>query len=704
MAKITKTFQYGKHTVTLETGEVARQASGAVIVKMDDTVLLVTAVAAKSAREGQDFFPLTVDYQEKFYAGGRIPGGFFKREGRATEKETLISRLIDRPIRPLFPEDYKNEVQIIATVMSMNPDIDGDIAALIGASAALSLAGTPFNGPIGAAKVGYKNGEYILNPTVTDLKDSQLELVVAGTANAVLMVESEAALLSEEVMLGAVTFGHREMQKVINAINELTVEAGTKPSAWVAPAKNTALINALKEAVGTQLAGAFQVRDKLQRRDAISAIKKDVLESLAGRVASEGWNAAELAKEFGELEYRTMRDSVLDTKVRIDGRALDTVRPISVQAGVLPRTHGSALFTRGETQAIVVTTLGTARDGQVIDAVSGEYKENFLFHYNFPPYSVGECGRFGAPKRREIGHGRLAKRGVLAVMPSLEEFPYTIRVVSEITESNGSSSMASVCGSSLALMDAGVPVKAPVAGIAMGLVKEDDRFVVLSDILGDEDHLGDMDFKVAGTAEGVSALQMDIKIEGITEEIMKQALQQAKAGRLHILGEMSKALTTPRQELSDYAPRLLTIKIHPDKIREVIGKGGSTIQAITKETGTQIDIQDDGTIIIASVNAIAAQAAKSRIEQITSDVEPGRIYEGKVAKIMDFGAFVTILPGKDGLVHVSQISSERVERVGDKLKEGDVVRVKVLEVDKQGRIRLSIKAVEEGEGVQASAE
>ncbi|WP_115528397.1 MULTISPECIES: polyribonucleotide nucleotidyltransferase [Xanthomonas] len=704
MAKITKTFQYGKHTVTLETGEVARQASGAVIVKMDDTVLLVTAVAAKTAREGQDFFPLTVDYQEKFYAGGRIPGGFFKREGRATEKETLISRLIDRPIRPLFPEDYKNEVQIIATVMSMNPDIDGDIAALIGASAALSLAGTPFNGPIGAAKVGYKNGEYILNPTIAELKDSQLELVVAGTANAVLMVESEAELLSEEVMLGAVTFGHRELQKVINAINELTVEAGTKPSTWVAPAKNTALINALKEAVGTQLASAFQVRDKLQRRDAISAIKKDVMESLAGRVASEGWNTAELSKEFGELEYHTMRDSVLDTKVRIDGRALDTVRPIAVQAGVLPRTHGSALFTRGETQAIVVTTLGTARDGQVIDAVSGEYKENFLFHYNFPPYSVGECGRFGAPKRREIGHGRLAKRGVLAVMPSLEEFPYTIRVVSEITESNGSSSMASVCGSSLALMDAGVPIKAPVAGIAMGLVKENDRFVVLSDILGDEDHLGDMDFKVAGTAEGVSALQMDIKIEGITEEIMKQALQQAKAGRLHILGEMAHALTTPRLELSDYAPRLLTIKIHPDKIREVIGKGGSTIQAITKETGTQIDIQDDGTIIIASVNAIAAQAAKSRIEQITSDVEPGRIYEGKVAKIMDFGAFVTILPGKDGLVHVSQISSERVEKVGDKLKEGDLVRVKVLEVDKQGRIRLSIKAVEEGEGVPPSAE
>jgi len=701
VAKITKTFQYGKHTVTLETGEVARQASGAVIVKMDDTVLLVTAVAAKSAREGQDFFPLTVDYQEKFYAGGRIPGGFFKREGRATEKETLISRLIDRPIRPLFPEDYKNEVQIIATVMSLNPDVDGDIPALIGASAALALAGTPFMGPIGAAKVGYKNGEYILNPTVSELADSQLELVVAGTSNAVLMVESEAALLSEEVMLGAVTFGHREMQKVINAINELTVEAGTKPSTWEAPAKNDALISALKEAIGPRLGEAFQVRDKLQRRDAISAIKKDVFEALAGRVAAEGWNPAELSKEFGELEYRTMRDSVLDTKVRIDGRALDTVRPITVKTGVLPRTHGSSLFTRGETQAIVTITLGTARDGQVIDAVAGEYKENFLFHYNFPPFSVGECGRMMGPKRREIGHGRLAKRGVLAVMPSLESFPYTIRVVSEITESNGSSSMASVCGSSLALMDAGVPVKAPVAGIAMGLVKEGERFVVLSDILGDEDHLGDMDFKVAGTAEGISALQMDIKIEGITEEIMKQALQQAKAGRLHILGEMAHGLTAPREELSDYAPRLLTIKIHPDKIREVIGKGGSTIQAITKETGTQIDIQDDGTIVIASVNAIAAQAAKARIEQITSDVEPGRIYEGKVAKIMDFGAFVTILPGKDGLVHVSQISSDRVEKVGDVLKEGDVVKVKVLEVDKQGRIRLSMKAVEEGDAISA---
>ena len=701
MAKITKTFQYGKHTVTLETGEIARQAGGAVIVKFDDTVLLVTAVAAKSARDGQDFFPLTVDYQEKFYAGGRIPGGFFKREGRATEKETLISRLIDRPLRPLFPEEFRNEVQVIATVMSLNPEIDGDIPALIGASAAVALTGAPFNGPIGAAKVGYINGEYVLNPTVSELKDSKLELVVAGTSNAVLMVESEADQLSEEVMLGAVMFGHREMQKVINIINELTVEAGTKSWDWAAPAKNEALIAALKEAVGTQLAQAFQIHNKLQRRDAIAAIKKDVLQSLAGRAEADGWSTAELSKEFGELEYQTMRGSVLTTKVRIDGRALDTVRPITSKVSVLPRTHGSALFTRGETQAIVVTTLGTARDGQVIDAVSGEYKDNFLFHYNFPPYSVGEAGRMMGPKRREIGHGRLAKRGVLAVMPTLEEFPYTIRVVSEITESNGSSSMASVCGSSLSLMDAGVPIKAPVAGIAMGLVKEGNDFVVLSDILGDEDHLGDMDFKVAGTSNGVSALQMDIKIEGITEEIMKKALDQAKAGRLHILGEMAHALTTPRQELSEFAPRLLTIKIHPDKIREVIGKGGATIQGITKETGTQIDIQDDGTIVIASVNAAAAQAAKARIEQITSDVEPGRIYEGKVAKIMDFGAFVTILPGKDGLVHVSQISSERVEKVSDKLKEGDVVKVKVLEVDKQGRIRLSIKAVEEGEGVPA---
>ncbi|HTM71588.1 MAG TPA: polyribonucleotide nucleotidyltransferase, partial [Luteimonas sp.] len=652
MAKITKTFQYGNHEVTLETGEIARQAGGAVMVKCDGTVLLVTAVAAKSQREGQDFFPLTVDYQEKFYAGGRIPGGFFKREGRQTEKETLISRLIDRPIRPLFPEDYKNEVQIIATVMSLNPEIDGDVLALIGASAALSLAGTPFMGPIGAAKVGYKDGQYLLNPTVSELKDSQLELVVAGTSNAVLMVESEADELSEDVMLGAVMFGHRALQVAINAINDLTVEAGTKVSSWQAPEKNAGMIGALKEAVGGRLSEAFQVRDKLQRRDAISALKKDVMQSLAGRAEAEGWAAGEMSKEFGELEYQTMRNAVLDTKVRIDGRALDTVRPIASKVGILPRVHGSALFTRGETQAIVAVTLGTARDGQVIDAVAGEYKEHFLFHYNFPPYSVGEAGRMMGPKRREIGHGRLAKRGVLAVMPTMEAFPYTIRVVSEITESNGSSSMASVCGSSLALMDAGVPVKAPVAGIAMGLVLEGDKYVVLSDILGDEDHLGDMDFKVAGTSNGISALQMDIKIQGITEDIMKTALAQAKQGRMHILGEMANALTAPRPELSDFAPRLITIKIHPDKIREVIGKGGSVIQAITKETGTQIDIQDDGTITIASVNAAAGQAAKSRIEQITSDVEPGRIYEGKVAKLMDFGAFVTISPGKDGLVHV----------------------------------------------------
>ena len=699
MAKVSKSFQYGKHTVTLETGEIARQAGGAVMVSCEGTMVLVSAVATKTQREGQDFFPLTVDYQEKFYAGGRIPGGFFKREGRQTEKETLISRLIDRPIRPLFPEEFKNEVQVVATVMSMNPEVDGDILALLGASAAVAMTGAPFQGPIGAAKVGYKDGQYLLNPMVSELADSDLELVVAGTKGAVLMVESEAKELSEDVMLGAVMFGHQQMQVAIDAINALVSEAGRPKWDWQAPAKNAAMIDALKTAIGDRLGAAFSVRDKLERKDAISALKKDVIAKLAPQIEANAWSPAEASKEFGELEYQTLRDSVLATKVRIDGRALDTVRPIASKVGILPRVHGSALFTRGETQAIVAVTLGTARDGQIIDAVSGEYKEHFLFHYNFPPYSVGEAGRMMGPKRREIGHGRLAKRGVLAVMPSMEAFPYTIRVVSEITESNGSSSMASVCGSSLALMDAGVPVKAPVAGIAMGLVKEGGDFVVLSDILGDEDHLGDMDFKVAGTSNGISALQMDIKIQGITEEIMKVALAQAKQGRLHILGEMAHALTTPRGELSEFAPRLLTMKVHPDKIREVIGKGGSTIQAITKETGTQIDIQDDGTIVIASVNAAAAQAAKARIEQITSDVEPGAIYEGKVVKLMDFGAFVTILPGKDGLVHVSQISNERVEKVSDKLKEGDLVKVKVLEVDKQGRIRLSMKAVEEGEGV-----
>jgi polyribonucleotide nucleotidyltransferase len=701
VAKVTKTFQYGNHQVTLETGEIARQASGAVIVRMGDTVLLVTAVANKNLREGLDFFPLTVDYQEKFYAGGRIPGGFFKREGRLTEKETLISRLIDRPIRPLFPDGFRHETQVVATVMSMNPEIDGDIPALIGASAALRLAGVPFNGPIGAAKVGYINGEYVLNPTATELKESQLELVVAGTAKAVLMVESEAALLSEDVMLGAVMFGHQQMQTAIDAINELVAEAGAKSFPWTPAAEPTSLIDALKAALGDRLAEAFKIRIKPERREAISALKKEVIEQLKPQMEANGWLPAQLSKEFGELEYSTMRAMVLASKTRVDGRDLTTVRPIAVTTSLLPRTHGSSLFTRGETQAIVTATLGTARDGQIIDAVSGEYKEHFLFHYNFPPYCTGETRPMLGPKRREIGHGRLAKRGVLAVMPSMEDFPYTIRIVSEITESNGSSSMASVCGSSLALMDAGVPIKAPVAGIAMGLIKEGDDFAVLSDILGDEDHLGDMDFKVAGSSEGISALQMDIKIEGINEEIMKIALNQAKAGRLHILGEMAKGLSAPRSEMSEYAPRLLTMRIHPDKIREVIGKGGSTIQAITKETGTQIDIQDDGTIVIASVNRAAAEAAKARIEQITSDVEPGRIYEGKVAKLMDFGAFVTIAPGKDGLVHVSQISNERVEKVSDKLKEGDIVRVKVLEVDKQGRIRLSIKAVTEGEGAEA---
>ncbi len=695
MAKVSKSFQYGRHQVTLETGEIARQAGGAVKVEVDGTVVLVTAVAASKAREGQSFFPLTVDYQEKFYSAGRIPGGFFKREGRPTEKETLTSRLIDRPIRPLFPEAFKNEVQVIATVLSMNPEVDGDIPALIGTSAALMLAGVPFQGPIAAARVGYAKGEYLLNPTLTELVDSELELVVAGTASAVLMVESEASLLSEEVMLGAVMFGHREMQKAITAINELVAEAGRKSFTWQEPTRNEALFTAVDGALNDRLASAFQIRDKLERRDVIAVLKSEVRESLATQAEANDWSADEIGQVFGEIEYHTMRDSVLKTKVRIDGRNLDDVRPISARVGVLPRTHGSALFTRGETQALVTVTLGTTKDAQIIDAPGGESKDPFLFHYNFPPFSVGEVGRMFGPKRREIGHGRLAKRGVQAIMPSIVEFPYVLRVVSEITESNGSSSMASVCGSSLAMMDAGVPLKAPVAGIAMGLVKEADNFVVLSDILGDEDHLGDMDFKVAGTSEGISALQMDIKIDGITEEIMRTALDQAKRGRLHILGEMHKAISQPRAELSDYAPRLLTMRIHPDKIREVIGKGGSVIRSITEETGTTIDITDDGVIVIASVNRAAAEDAKKRIELIVSDVEPGTIYEGKVVKLMDFGAFVTILPGKDGLVHISQISNERVEKVSDKLKEGDFVKVKVLEVDKQGRIRLSMKAVEE---------
>ena len=701
MAKVVKKFQYGQHQVTMETGEIARQAGGAVMVSMGDTVVLVTAVGNKKQREGLDFFPLTVDYQEKFYAGGRIPGGFFKREGRPTERETLTSRLIDRPVRPLFPEGFHHEVQIIATVMSLNPEIPADIPAMIGASAALTISGMPFKGPIAAARVGFANGSYLLNPSVSETAASDLDLVVAGTAGAVLMVESEAKELSEEIMLGAVVFGHQQMQAAIKAITEFAAEVGNPAWDWKAADRNMAIVEALKSATGDRLAACFQIKDKLERRDAISALKSEVMESLAAQVEANAWDAGTLNKEFGEMEYNTMRSSVLTTKQRIDGRDLVTVRPISVRTGVLPRVHGSALFTRGETQALVTLTLGTARDSQIIDAVEGEAKDYFLFHYNVPPYSVGEAGRMMGPKRREIGHGRLARRGVQAVMPTIEEFPYTVRCVSEITESNGSSSMASVCGSSLAMMDAGIPIKAPVAGIAMGLIKEGQDFAVLSDILGDEDHLGDMDFKVAGTHGGITALQMDIKIDGITEEIMQIALGQAKQGRLHILGEMAKALTTPRAELSEFAPRLLTMKIHPDKIREVIGKGGSTIQAITKETGTTIDIQDDGTIVIASVNRAAAEAAKERIEQITSDVEPGRIYEGKVVKLMDFGAFVTILPGKDGLVHVSQISNERVEKVSDKLKEGDIVKVKVLEVDKQGRIRLSIKAVDEPETTEA---
>jgi polyribonucleotide nucleotidyltransferase len=669
------------------------------MVSMGGTVVLVTVVAAPKAREGQDFFPLTVDYMEKFYSAGRIPGGFFKREGRPTEKETLTSRLIDRPLRPLFPEEFRNEIQVIAQVVSLNPEVDGDIPALIGASAAMTLAGVPFKGPIGAARVGYANGQYILNPTAAQLKTSDLDLVVAGTAKAVLMVESEAKLLSEDVMLGAVVFGHQQMQAAIDTINAFVAEAGAKSFKWEAPAAKTALYDAVKAVVGNRFAEAFQIRDKLARRDVISALKTEVKAALAAQSEANGWTDGDIGAAFGEVEYRTLRDGVLSTKVRIDGRQLDDIRPISVRVGVLPRTHGSALFTRGETQALVVATLGTTRDSQIIDAPEGEWKDTFLFHYNFPPFSVGETGRVGSPKRREIGHGRLAKRGVQAVKPTIEEFPYVVRVVSEITESNGSSSMASVCGSSLAMMDAGVPLKSPVAGIAMGLVKEGDDFVVLSDILGDEDHLGDMDFKVAGTADGVSALQMDIKIEGITEEIMRTALAQAKRGRVHILGEMAKVMSTARSEMSEFAPRLLTIKIHPDKIREVIGKGGATIRSITEETGTTIDITDDGNVVIASVNREAAEAARKRIEQIVSDVEPGRIYEGKVAKLMDFGAFVTIMPGKDGLVHVSQISSERVEKVSDKLKEGDLVKVKVLEVDKQGRIRLSMKAVTEDENV-----
>jgi polyribonucleotide nucleotidyltransferase len=686
-------FPYGSHQVTIETGEIARQADGSVVVSMGDTVVLVTAVARKDADPNKDFFPLTVNYVEKTYAAGRIPGGFFKREGRPSEKETLTSRLIDRPIRPLFPEGFFNEVQVVATVISLNPDVDSDIPALLGASAALVLSGVPFRGPIGAAKVGYKDGQYLLNPTAAQLKESKLELVVAGTREGVLMVESQADSLPEDVMLGAVTFGHQQMQTAINAINELRTQAGKTAWTWAGAAANAQLEAALASNAEAALSDAYKVTDKLARRDRIQKIKEASLLALAGGDAP-AYDSDDVAREFANLEYRIVRRRVLAGEPRIDGRDMKTVRPISIRTGVTPRTHGSALFTRGETQALVVTTLGTGRDAQIIDALSGERKEPFMLHYNFPPFSVGETGMMGSPKRREIGHGNLARRGISAVMPDMANFPYVIRVVSEILESNGSSSMASVCGTSLALMDAGVPIKGAVAGVAMGLVKEGDRFQVLTDILGDEDHLGDMDFKVAGTRTGVTALQMDLKIDSITREIMQVALDQAKAGRLHILDEMDKVLDKPRAQMSEWAPSIITIKIDPEKIREVIGKGGAVIRAITEETGTTIDIENDGTVKIASVDGLSGREAQRRIELITAEVEVGRIYEGKVARLMDFGAFVTILPGKDGLVHISQISDERVERVSDKLKEGDVVRVKVLEVDRQGRVRLSMRNVD----------
>jgi polyribonucleotide nucleotidyltransferase len=688
--RATRSFKYGAHDVTIETGIVARQADGAVIVNMADTVVLVTAVGEKKDVADRDFFPLTVNYQERTYAAGRIPGGFFKREGRPSEKETLTSRLIDRPIRPLFPDGFMREVQVVATVLSMNTEVDSDIPAMLGASAALALSGLPFLGPIGGARVGYRNGQYLLNPTAAELKESELDLVVAGTKDAVLMVESQAEMLSEEVMLGAVMFGHEQMQTAIKEIASLAKEAGRPPITWTQVAADAALVKAVEKFV-PQLTDAYGIAEKQTRYAKIGQIKKECVAELA--TEANGWTAGQVEGEFHNVERKIVRGRIVAGKPRIDGRDTRTVRPINIQVGVLPRTHGSALFTRGETQALVVTTLGTGRDAQIIDALDGERRDPFMLHYNFPPYSVGETGFMGSPKRREIGHGRLARRGVEAVMPDMETYPYVIRVVSEITESNGSSSMASVCGTSLSLMDAGVPTKGAVAGVAMGLIKEDNGFEVLTDILGDEDHLGDMDFKVAGTTEGVTALQMDIKIFGITREIMSKALAQAREGRLHILGEMNKVIRSPREKMSEWAPTIITMKIEPEKIREVIGKGGAVIRAITEETGATIDIENDGTVKIASVDGKAGRAAQARIELITADVEVGRIYEGKVARLMDFGAFVTILPGRDGLVHISQISNERVERVSDKLKEGDLVRVKVLEVDRQGRIRLSMRDV-----------
>jgi polyribonucleotide nucleotidyltransferase len=693
LSVVSKSFQYGPQTVTIETGEVARQAEGSVRVSMGDTVVLVTACAKTSANPGRDFFPLTVNYVEKTYAAGRIPGGFFKREGRPTEKETLTSRLIDRPIRPLFPDGFYNDVQVVATVLSVDPNIDPDIASLLGASAALALSGIPFNGPIGAARVGWKDGQYLLNPTAEQLAESQLHLVVAATEHGVLMVESEAKGLSEDVMLGAVVFGHQQMQTAIGVIRELVAEAGKPRWKWQAPAENAELTSAVALHAQAALAQAYTITEKQQRHTRISEVKAQTLTTLAGGEAPK-WTSEQIDDALFKLESNIVRQRILNGEPRIDGRDTRTVRPITVKVGVLPRTHGSALFTRGETQALVVTTLGTTRDAQIIDGLEGERREPFMLHYNFPPFSVGETGMMGSPKRREIGHGNLARRGVSAVMPDMATFPYVIRIVSEILESNGSSSMASVCGSALSLMDAGVPIKAPVAGVAMGLVLEGNRYKVLTDILGDEDHLGDMDFKVAGTKDGVTALQMDIKVEGVTPEIMKVALEQAREGRLHILGEMNKVIREPRERMSEWAPSIITLKIDPEKIRDVIGKGGAVIRQITEETGTTIDIESDGTVKIASVNGTAGREAQRRIELITADVEVGQIYEGKVARLMDFGAFVTILPGRDGLVHISQISNERVERVSDKLKEGDVIRVKVLEVDRQGRIRLSMRDVD----------
>jgi len=693
LSAASKSFPYGSLSVTIETGELARQAEGAVRVSMGDTVVLVTVCAQQTAVAGRDFFPLTVNYVEKTYAAGRIPGGFFKREGRPTEKETLTSRLIDRPIRPLFPDGFLNEVQIVATVLSVDPDIDPDIPALLGASAALAISGIPFNGPIGAARVGWKNGRYLLNPTNKDLAESDLHLVVAGTEHAVLMVESEAKGLSEEVMLGSVVFGHEQMQVAIRAIKELASAAGKPRWNWQPPPADPDLASAVALRAQAALAEAYSITEKQQRHARLSEIKAQTIATLTGGEPPR-WTADQVEGVVFKLESNIVRQRILNGEPRIDGRDAKTVRPITVKVGVLPRTHGSGLFTRGETQALVITTLGTTRDAQIIDGLEGERREPFMLHYNFPPFSVGETGMMGSPKRREIGHGNLARRGVSAVMPDMSTFPYVIRVVSEILESNGSSSMASVCGTSLALMDAGVPIKAPVAGVAMGLVLEGGRYKVLTDILGDEDHLGDMDFKVAGTRDGVTALQMDIKVEGVTPEIMRVALDQARDGRLHILGEMAKVIREPRAKMSEWAPSIITLKIDPEKIRDVIGKGGAVIRQITEETGTTIDIESDGTVKIASVSGAAGREAQRRIELITADVEVGRIYEGKVARLMDFGAFVTILPGRDGLVHISQISNERVERVSDKLKEGDVIRVKVLEVDRQGRIRLSMRDVD----------